>query len=76
MVKRCNNAGVRIYVDAVFNHMARAVGFGSAGNVFSGNSMSYPSVPFGKADFNDAKCNSTNGQITSYQNSYWVISCI
>lgn len=73
MVRRCNAAGVRIYVDAVLNHMANSIGYGSGGSVFSGNTMSYPSVPFGKADFNDAKCNSTDGvTITSYLNAYWV----
>ncbi|XP_046391056.1 alpha-amylase 4N-like [Ischnura elegans] len=63
MTARCNKAGVRIYVDAVFNHMTgdhqNAVGTGgSTANTFS---ESYPAVPYGSNDFNP-KCDVNNYQ--------------
>ncbi|XP_033100290.1 alpha-amylase 4N-like [Anneissia japonica] len=63
MVHRCNNAGVRIYPDAVFNHMA-AIGY------------DFPKVPFSKYDFNvpQGKC-STGGDIKSYQDVNQVRNC-
>jgi len=53
MVRRCNDAGVRIYVDVVFNHMSGdhkdAVGTGgSRANTYD---LSYPSVPYTRPDF-------------------------
>lgn len=32
MTRRCNAVGVRIYVDAVINHMSATSGVGTAGN--------------------------------------------
>ncbi|XP_059608181.1 alpha-amylase A-like [Phlebotomus argentipes] len=65
MISRCNAAGVRIYADAVFNHMAGlgALMEGTAGS--TGNSVirSFPDVPYiithfhipcGINDYNDA----------------------
>ena len=66
MVQRCNNAGVRIYVDAVINHMAAVSGVGSAGSNFNSGSKSFPAVPFGPNDFNDKKCRTSSGNIENY----------
>lgn len=49
MVNRCNAAGVRIYVDAIINHMAAAAtGTGSGGTSFNPGTKSFPGVPYGK----------------------------
>ena len=51
MVRRCNAAGVGIYVDAVFNHMTSGSGtVSSAGNDPWGVE-NYPRVPYGPGDF-------------------------
>lgn len=56
MVVRCRNAGVRIYVDVVVNHMAAAQPTSPANG--TGGSQAYPSdrwypdVPFNSSDFN------------------------
>lgn len=48
MVKRCNDVGVRIYVDAVLNQMAQAGnGIGFAGSQYNSTSEFYPAVPYG-----------------------------
>lgn len=48
MVKRCNAAGVRIYVDAVINHMSATGGKGSGGSVSDPANKYYPGVPYSK----------------------------
>lgn len=57
MVSRCKDAGVDIYVDAVINHFAGA-GAGrvtsTAGNEVNTSPPSFPNVPYGPGDFNDA----------------------
>ena len=45
MVNRCNAAGVRIYVDAVINHMAAGGNGASAGSSFNAGTKSFPAVP-------------------------------
>ncbi|CAH1798950.1 unnamed protein product [Owenia fusiformis] len=81
MVSRCNNVGVRIYVDAVINHMAGAgmSGTGSGGSYFdSGSALSFPSVPFGPSDFNCCNCAgcSTSGcNIENYGDVNQVRNC-
>nr|AAA73568.1 alpha amylase [Drosophila pseudoobscura] len=53
MVRRCNNAGVRTYVDVIFNHMAADGGtYGTAGSTASPSSKSFPAVPYSSLDFN------------------------
>lgn len=53
MIKRCNQVGVRIYVDTVVNHMS---GFkagktmGTAGSVAYYEQRSWPAVPYTAAD--------------------------
>ncbi|XP_022105490.1 alpha-amylase 1-like [Acanthaster planci] len=78
MVKRCNNVGVRIYVDAVINHMgAGDSGTGTAGSWYDVGTLSYPGVPYSSLDFNvpNGKCNSGNGDIQSYQDVIQVRNC-
>ncbi|CAH1961407.1 unnamed protein product [Acanthoscelides obtectus] len=55
MIRRCNNAGVRIYPDLVINHMAAVQGSGTDGNSCDPGSRSYPAVPYGSLDFH-ASC--------------------
>ncbi|CAK1584635.1 unnamed protein product [Parnassius mnemosyne] len=58
MVQRCNAAGVRIYVDAVINHMTGEPpeNYGTAGNSASYKDWSYPAVPYSAEDFNWPQC--------------------
>jgi alpha-amylase len=75
MVERCNRVGVRIYVDAVINHMSATSGTGSGGSSCDANGRSYPGVPFGRNDFNDGKCKSSSGNIENYNNAQEVRDC-
>jgi len=54
MVARCNAVNVRIYVDAVINHMSGVErnGLGTGGSQYDGGAASYPAVPYTAADFN------------------------
>ncbi|GAB6025608.1 Alphaamylase [Chamberlinius hualienensis] len=55
MVRRCNNVGVRIYVDAVINHMTGPLPngtIGTGGSQFDSQQYLYPSVPYDAEDFN------------------------
>ncbi|MFI5837565.1 carbohydrate-binding module family 20 domain-containing protein [Micromonospora sp. NPDC051300] len=78
MVTTCHAAGVRVYVDAVVNHMAGtnnpAGTRGYAGTEFSG--YSYPAVPYGSGDFHRPGDNCpTGGGITDWNNEAQVTSC-
>ncbi|MEH1013979.1 carbohydrate-binding module family 20 domain-containing protein [Micromonospora sp. CPCC 206060] len=78
MVTACHSAGVRVYVDAVVNHMAGtnnpAGSVGYAGTQFSG--YSYPAVPYGHSDFHHPGDNCpTSGGITDWNNEAQVTSC-
>jgi alpha-amylase len=71
MVKRCNAAGVRIYVDVVINHMSGgSTGSGTAGTPYSGANKDYPGVPYGPNDFNSYpdQCPNPSGTIGDYNN--------
>ncbi|XP_049801843.1 alpha-amylase 2-like [Schistocerca nitens] len=70
MVKRCNNVGVRIYADAVINHMSAPWDglSGVAGSKPSG--FYYPDVPYGPNDFHYPSC-----EITNYQNASNIRNC-
>ncbi|XP_041466000.1 alpha-amylase B-like [Lytechinus variegatus] len=65
MVATCNENGVRIYVDAVINHMA------------VDDSYTFEAVPYYPPNFNvpNGKCNTTSGNIESYQDAYQVRKC-
>ncbi|XP_071496347.1 pancreatic alpha-amylase 2a5-like [Diadema antillarum] len=75
MVRRCNNVGVRIYADAVINHMAQGSGIGTSGSRFGNNN--FPNVPYSSWDFNthSGKCNTVDGEISDYTNIFEVRNC-
>ncbi|MEV0393714.1 carbohydrate-binding module family 20 domain-containing protein [Polymorphospora rubra] len=78
MVTACHDAGVRVYVDAVVNHMAGTNNpggtVGYAGTQFSG--YGYPAVPYGNGDFHRPGDNCpTNGAINDWNNEAQVTSC-
>lgn len=74
MVQACHNAGVKIYVDAVVNHMAggASTGTGSAGSTYS--HYAYPAVPFGTNDFHHCGRNG-NDDIVNYGDRWEVQNC-
>lgn len=53
MVRKCNDVGVRIYVDVVFNHMTgdHKVALGTGNSVANTYNREYPAVPYIRADF-------------------------
>lgn len=65
MVSRCNAAGVKIYADAVINHMTAGAGTGSAGSAHT--KTSYPAVPWTAADFHSACAVSNYGDAANVQ---------
>jgi len=78
MVRRCNSAGVRIYVDVVVNHMCGSGGSGqgTGGTSFNADSLQFPGVPFGPNDFNDqSSCPTGDLQIHDYNNAQEVRNC-
>lgn len=82
MVRRCNAVGVRIYVDAVINHMTGAFfeGVGTGGSTFSGPNKDYPGVPYGVLDFNgigigEGDCPNPIGNVSDYSNPIEVRNC-
>ncbi|XP_063138854.1 pancreatic alpha-amylase-like isoform X1 [Rattus norvegicus] len=76
MVTRCNNVGVRIYVDAVINHMCgsgnSAGTHSTCGSYFNPNNREFSAVPYSAWDFNDNKC---NGEINNYNDANQVRNC-
>ncbi|XP_072398830.1 alpha-amylase-like [Diabrotica undecimpunctata] len=52
MVQRCNNVGVRIYVDVLMNGMAQKAGKGMGGNSAYPSIMFYPAVTYIRDEFN------------------------
>ncbi len=65
MIQRCKTAGVKIYVDAVFNQMASGTGTGTAGSSYSDRNYPY----LGYNDFH-SPCS-----ISSYGDRYQVQNC-
>ena len=55
MIDRCNKANVRIYVDAVINHMTgdSANPIGTGGSTANPSNLSYPAVPYTYEDFHE-----------------------
>jgi alpha-amylase len=74
MVQACHTAGVKIYVDAVVNHMAggASTGTGSGGSAYS--HYAYPSVPYGTDDFHHCGRNG-NDDIANYGDRWEVQNC-
>lgn len=67
MISRCNAVGVKVYADAVVNHMAGTgtpSGKGTAGSDFDPAQRQYPSVPYGPPDFHP-QCNIDYGNAGS-----------
>ena len=80
MVERCNNVGVRIYVDAVVNHMAGMdrEGTGSGGSSFNtmNDKHDFPAVPYSDADFTPReKCTAGCGCVDNYADPNIVRDC-
>lgn len=71
MVRRCNNVGVRIYVDVVINHMSADHNspVGTGGSRATPGSKSFPAVPYSSTDFH-ATC-----AIKNYANVNEVRNC-
>ncbi|CAN7999456.1 unnamed protein product, partial [Ixodes hexagonus] len=77
MVRRCNNAGVAIYVDTVMNHMtgASASGVGTAGSPFGGEGH-YEAVPYNPEDFHSRElCGTESGAIDDFFDENQVRNC-
>lgn len=74
MVSTCHAAGVKIYVDAVINHMAggASTGAGSGGSTYS--HYAYPNVPYGDGDFHHCGRNG-NDDIANYSDRWEVQNC-
>jgi alpha-amylase len=74
MVATCHAAGVKIYVDAVVNHMAggASTGPGSAGSSYS--QYTYPAVPYGTGDFHHCGRNGTD-DIANWGDRWEVQNC-
>ncbi|MCA9952786.1 MAG: DUF3372 domain-containing protein, partial [Anaerolineales bacterium] len=88
MVQRCDAVGVKIYVDAVINHMtglgAFASGIGSAGTMitadqYGGKVADYPTAPgqYAAADFhmNPASATHCDHDISNFDNAYESYNC-
>jgi alpha-amylase len=53
MISTCNNAGVRVIVDAVINHMTAGSGTGTGGSPYG--KYDYPAAPYSDGDFNSCR---------------------
>ncbi|CAD7088909.1 unnamed protein product [Hermetia illucens] len=71
MVRRCNNVGIRIYVDVIFNHMSgnSDAPIGTGGTVANPLDKDYPGVPYMELDFHPS-CN-----INDWNDIYQVRNC-
>lgn len=72
MVRRCNNAGVRTYVDVIINHMSADHPYkviGTGGSTADPQSRLYPAVAYDRNDFHDS-CS-----INDYNNAIQVRNC-
>jgi alpha-amylase len=82
MVTACHDAGVRVYADAVINHMAgsnNTLTTAYGGSTFSPTGYSYPAVPYAYDDFhhpNDGYCADDDGVIDDWNNTAEVQNCM
>ncbi|GAB3247921.1 alpha-amylase family protein [Kineosporia babensis] len=71
MVQTCRDAGVKVYVDAVINHMSGSDFTAEGATSYSGNkysSMTYPGL-YTKDDFHQAAdCPTASGNVEDYDN--------
>lgn len=74
MVRTCHDAGVKIYVDVIVNHMAggASTGAGSGGSTYS--QFSYPAVPYGSGDFHYCGRNGNN-DIVNWNDRWEIQNC-
>ncbi|MEU8819512.1 carbohydrate-binding module family 20 domain-containing protein [Actinoplanes sp. NPDC048796] len=74
MVSTCHAAGVKIYVDAILNHMAggASTGTGTAGSTYS--HYAYPAVPYGNDDFHHCGRNGTD-DIANWGDRWEIQNC-
>ncbi|GAA0505529.1 alpha-amylase [Paractinoplanes deccanensis] len=74
MVSTCHAAGVKIYVDAILNHMAggASTGNGTAGSPYS--HYAYPAVPYGTDDFHHCGRNG-NDDIANWGDRWEIQNC-
>jgi len=54
MIRRCNNVGVRVYIDVILNHMSGVgrQGTGTGGSYFESSNGHFPAVPYTMDNFN------------------------
>ncbi|HET9138056.1 carbohydrate-binding module family 20 domain-containing protein [Actinophytocola sp.] len=74
MVSTCHTAGVKIFVDAVLNHMAGGASRGPGSDGSSYTQYAYPSVPYGFDDFHHCGRNG-NDDIRSWTDRWEVQNC-
>lgn len=72
MITACHNAGVRVYVDVVANHLSAASGIATNGASYSATTLTYPR--FSAADFHP-NCAIQDGDYGSPGNRNSVTSC-
>ncbi|MEO7261909.1 MAG: carbohydrate-binding module family 20 domain-containing protein [Jatrophihabitantaceae bacterium] len=75
MVTACHNAGLKVYADAVLNHMTGQGTTGYAGTTFT-DKYTYPGL-YGSPDFHHypSDCPNSSGQISDYNNQADVQKC-
>src|SRR3954451_10178802 len=74
MVATCHAAGVKIYVDAILNHMAGGASTGAGSGGSSYTQYAYPSVPYGSGDFHHCGRNG-NDDIVNWSDRWEVQNC-
>lgn len=72
MITACHNAGVRVYVDVVANHLSAATGTATNGASFSASSLTYPR--FSASDFH-ANCAIQDADYGSPGNRNSITNC-
>ncbi|CAG2117628.1 unnamed protein product [Medioppia subpectinata] len=77
MTRRCNKAGVRIYVDVVLNHMTGVQsGKGTAGDPYDGVGENYSAAGFTSADFHGKDvCHTADLNIKDYDDPQQARNC-
>ena len=82
MVTACHAAGVRVYADAVVNHMAgsnNTLTTAYGGSTFSPSGYTYPAVPYAYDDFhhaNDGYCADDDAVIDDWNTTAEVQNCM
>ena len=72
MCRRCNNVGIRIYVDVILNHMAAdqyGIALGTSGSLAEPWKKLFPAVPYSELDFH------TTCDIWDWNDRYQVQNC-